>query len=86
MINPLLSPNAWIGALVGAAFAVMWAVFFHGPSQYEAGGLAKAAQLDAATKQAAQEISDNAERSRYLRRQCVDSGGVYNFADGKCER
>jgi hypothetical protein len=80
----LLSPSTYVGAAVAGAAALGWAVFFHGPAQYEAGGLKKAAELDAATNQALKELSDEADRARFLRRQCIELGRVYEFATGRC--
>ncbi len=72
------------GALLGASAAVLWAVMFHGPDQYAAGGAAKAAQLDAATNIAIQELANEADRARFLRRQCLERGGVYLVSTGRC--
>lgn len=72
------------GAVAGAALAVTWATFFYGPSQYDAGGLAKAAELDTATSIAIKELANEADRARFLRRQCLERGGVYDFAAGVC--
>lgn len=72
------------GALVGGCVVMVWAVLVYGPSQYDAGGMAKAAELDAATNHAAKEIADEADRAAFLRRQCIERGGVYDFADGRC--
>ena len=73
------------GLVVGAAVLV-WAVFWHGPAQHHAGATETEARLTAATHQAAKEISDEAERARFMRRQCHERGGVYDFSSGQCER
>lgn len=72
------------GVAAGAALTLTWAVFSYGPEQYEAGGLAKAAELDAATNLAIQELANEADRARVLRRQCVERNGVYDFSAGRC--
>lgn len=73
-----------IGAVVGATMTLAWAVIIYGPEQYELGGLAKSVELDAATYRAAKEIADEADRAAFLRRQCRERGGLYNFGSGEC--
>lgn len=72
------------GAMIGASLMLIWAVHSYGPDQYAAGGLATAAKLDAATNAAAKDLANEADRARFLRRQCAERGGVYQFADGRC--
>ncbi|MDH4991024.1 hypothetical protein QEZ48_09295 [Aquamicrobium lusatiense] len=72
------------GLVVGAAAAVLWAVLLYGPSQYAAGGVATASRLDAATNTAIQELANEADRARFLRRQCLERVGVYHVATGRC--
>ncbi len=72
------------GALLGASVAVLWAVLIYGPSQYAAGGVATASRLDAATNTAIQELANEADRARFLRRQCLVRDGVYYVATGRC--
>jgi aminoglycoside phosphotransferase len=84
MLKLLLSPSTWVGAGIAFGLTLSWAVFLHGPAQYRAGGLKKAAELDAATNRAIKELSDEADRARFLRRQCIELGRVYEFATGRC--
>lgn len=72
------------GALLGASAAILWAVMAHGPAQYDAGGLAASARLDAATNAAIQELANEADRARFLRRQCLERGGMYLVSSGVC--
>jgi hypothetical protein len=53
---------------------------------YGNGTLETEARLTVATIQASEEISNEAERSRFLRRQCVAAGGVYDFTSRKCQQ
>lgn len=73
-----------LGAAAAASAVLAWAVFIHGPAQHEAGGLAKAAELTAATNAAIMELSDEADRARVRRRLCIERGGLYSFASGEC--
>lgn len=84
MLAILLNPNSWIGAAIGAGIILAWAVFWHGPNQYQAGGIATAARLDAATSKAAKELFNEADQAALLRRQCLARGGVYHFGSSKC--
>lgn len=84
MIGVLLSPNTWIGGAIAAGAVLAWAVFWHGPNQYQAGGIATAARLDAATSKAAKELFNEADQAALLRRQCLARGGVYDFGASKC--
>lgn len=72
------------GALLGGAGVLLWAVASHGPSQYAAGGIAAATKLEAATTIAIQELSNEADRARFLRRQCLERGGVFSVSTGGC--
>jgi hypothetical protein len=83
-MNPFDALKYLMGAAAGGAAMLAWAVFLHGPAQYEAGGEATAAKLDAATKQAAKEIADEADRADFNRRNCILSGRVFDFASGGC--
>lgn len=74
-----------LGLIVGASIALIWAVFIHGPSRYTEGGYAKAIELDAATNKAIGELSNEADKSRFLRRQCAERDGVYKFSTGRCD-
>ena len=82
----LLSIDLWLGVGAGAALIFAWAVLFHGPAQYKAGGLEKAAQLDTATKAAAKDLTNAAEAHRLARRVCLDTGRVFDLATGQCIR
>ena len=84
MLGLLLSPRIWAGLAAGLLVAGAWAVLFHGPEQYAAGRRAEAARLEAATNQAITELSNDADRAAFLRRQCLARGGVYDFAGGRC--
>lgn len=72
------------GGVMGIAAAVLWAVLLYGPSQYAAGGAATASRLDAATNTAIQELANEADRARFLRRQCLERGGMYHVATSRC--
>ena len=82
----LLSIDLWLGIGAGAAIIFAWAVLFHGPAQFKAGGIEKAAELDSATKQAAKDLTNAAEAHRLARRVCLDTGGVFDLATGQCIR
>lgn len=84
MIALLLSPKAWLGLGLGLLVAGGWAVLFHGPAQYEAGSTSTAARLDAATNAAIGDLSNEADRARFVRRQCRELGGVYDLVTGRC--
>lgn len=71
---------------IGGAAAMAWAVFSYGPDQYAAGGREKAAELDAATLNAAKDLANAAEANRLARRVCLDTGGVFDFSAGQCQR
>ncbi len=73
-----------VGVLLGAAVTVLWAILLYGPSQYAAGRVAAASRLDAATNIAIQELANEADRARFLRRQCLERDGVYHVATGRC--
>lgn len=73
-----------IGAAAAASIVLAWAVFSYGPSQYDAGGIAKAAELDAATNRAIGELTNEADRREFLFEQCRIRGGVYDFGGGVC--
>ncbi len=88
MISFLLDPKALIGAALGAVLTSSvvggWAVLSYGPAQYKAGGIERAAELDAATQKALKELSDEADRADFLFAQCNARLGVYDFTTGKC--
>lgn len=76
-----------VGLITGAAALLGWAVFFYGPAQYDAGGTKMAAELDAASRTAQGELTDDAERFRFRRAECRARGidWVFDFATGECE-
>ena len=84
MLGLLDALKVGAGVLLGASAAILWAVLFHGPDQYHAGGAAKAALLDAATNAAIQELANEADRARFLRRQCLERGGLFSVSAGRC--
>jgi len=91
MIDRLTEPFrlAAVGALAlaaGFSVALGWAVFVHGPAQFTAGEAAARAELTEATNRAAREITNEADRARFLRRQCNERGGMYDFVSGECVR
>lgn len=77
-----------VGVAIGASVILSWAVFWYGPSQYKAGGIQMAADLDKASREAQGELSDDAERFRYRLTDCRarGDGWVFDFAAGECEQ
>lgn len=84
MIGVFLSPKAWLGFGLGLLVAGGWAVLFHGPAQHRAGAAETAARLDAATNAAIGDLSNEADRARFVRRQCRELGRVYDLVTGRC--
>ncbi|WP_420578772.1 molecular chaperone [Oceaniradius stylonematis] len=85
-LSLLLSPKTWIGAAFAAALVAGWAVLSHGPAEKAAGAAQALIKADAATKDAANELSDQADQARVMRRYCRGTGRLYDFANGECER
>lgn len=86
MINLLKFFDSPIGivALLGVGvFAGLWMMYERGYANGEASALLKAQQ---ATERAINELADEADRARVRRRLCIDGGGVWSFADNKCEQ
>lgn len=75
-----------IGAGAGFGAAIVWATLIYGPAQYDAGGLATAAKLEAATNTAIKELSNEADGAAFARRLCHERGGVFRFVSGQCEQ
>lgn len=80
--------NLWLGAGAGAALMLVTAwgydklvddplVVRETTAQVEA----KAREL---TLNAINEVTDEAQRARAMRRYCLDSGRMYSFSTGKC--
>ena len=86
MIGLLVSPKTLVGAAIASFVVGGWAIGFHGPAQYRAGGDAVRLELTAATEKAARGIRDAAERVRVERRMCIDAGGMYDLARRECKR
>ncbi|MCC0013854.1 MAG: hypothetical protein H6881_08250 [Rhodobiaceae bacterium] len=76
------------GAAIGSAAVLAWAVLSYGPGQYEAGGIKMAAELDAASRKAQGELSNDAERFRFRLVDCRERGPgwVFDFAAGECQQ
>ncbi|WP_375568810.1 hypothetical protein ABWH92_12450 [Ahrensia marina] len=73
-------------ALAAAVLAPVGAFLLGDHRGYERAELETEARLTAATIEASEEITDAAERARFLRRQCIAGGGVYVFGpSGGCE-
>jgi hypothetical protein len=82
----LLSLQFWKGAAFSFAIVMAWAVLVHGPGQYRSGGAAALAKADKATSEAAKGLANEADKRRVMLIQCAGTGGMFNFADGKCIR
>jgi hypothetical protein len=74
-----------VGLAIGAAIMLAWAVFIHGPDQRQVGGREMAETLNAATNEAAKDVTNAAEAYRLNLRICHASGGVFSNVSGKCE-
>jgi hypothetical protein len=73
--------------IVTAVAAILsWAVFIYGPEQREVGGREMADRLTQATNEAAEELSNAADKNRIKLRICRESGGVFSNFSGECER
>lgn len=82
------SLNLWLGAASGAALMVVAAtgynVLVDNPSIVRETTAKVEAAAIARTLAAINEVTDEAERARAMRRFCRDSGKLYNFATGQC--
>lgn len=80
--------NMWIGAAAGAALVAIvgWGynALIENP-MIEAAAV-KRANLEAENKtlKAINEVTDNAQKARAMRRYCTDNGRLYSFRTGKC--
>ena len=56
------------------------------PQARKEGRAMERAELEAATTKAIGELTDAADRARFNRRLCIERGGVYLNASGKCQQ
>ena len=82
----LIQRYALGGALSAILMTVAWALLWHGPSQKQIGATEALIIADQVTKEVANELANTAEASRLRRTMCIDTGGVYKFGDGECQR
>ncbi len=75
--KPFLIGIAVVAALAAQAFMLKMA--------YNAGESSALLEAREATERAINELADEADRARVRRRLCIDGGGVWSFADNKCE-
>jgi hypothetical protein len=82
------SVNTWIGAVAGAAliFAAAWVynVAIDNPSVVRETTVKVEAEARERTYAAINEVNNEAERARAMRRFCRESGKLYDFETGKC--
>lgn len=82
------SLNLYAGAAVGVALAAVvgWGynTLIDNPSVVRETTARVEAEAVARTLAAINEVNDNAEKARAMRRFCRDSGKLYNFETGKC--
>ena len=80
--------NTYIGAAAGAAlvWGLAWGynTFVDNPSVVRETTAKVEAEAVARTIAAINEVNDEAERARAMRRFCRDSGKLYDFETGKC--
>lgn len=80
--------NLWLGAGAGAlvAFGLGWGynTLIDNPSVVRETTAKVEAAAQARTLAAINEVNDDAERARAMRRYCRDSGRLYDFSTGKC--
>lgn len=73
-----------IGAGAMLAVTSLWDAAIDDPRVRSAAREAAIAEMRIQTQEAINEIQDRAERARVERRLCIDSGGVFDFATGRC--
>lgn len=80
--------NLYIGVALGAALigGSAWAynAFVDNPSIVRETTVKVEAQARERTLTAINEVTDEAQRARAMRRYCRDVGKLYNFATGQC--
>lgn len=80
--------NLWGGAIMGAivmfGFAWSYNTFVDNPSVVRETRLKVESEARERTLAAINEVNDNAERARAMRRYCRDSGRLYDFSTGQC--
>lgn len=84
---PILSilTNKLTLSIAAAALAV-GVVFYAYQTGYSNGKTVALAEAAEKTKEAMEELSDNAEKARFERRLCNELGGTWVFADNKCNQ
>jgi len=82
------SVNMWIGAAAGAALVAAGAWLYDtavdDPSVVRETTIKVEAEARERTYAAINEVNDEAERARAMRRFCRESGKLYDFETGKC--
>ena len=80
--------NTYLGAAAGVALAAAlgWGynTLIDNPSVVRETTVKVEAEARARTYAAINEVNDEAERARAMRRFCRDSGKLYNFETGEC--
>lgn len=72
------------GALAGFALCVAINALLWAPAAEREAREAEAARLNAATQKAIGELTNEADRARVNRRLCLERGGLYLNAPGRC--
>jgi hypothetical protein len=76
--------GAAVGAVLAGVLAFGYNEIFDNPSVVRETTTKVEAQARERTLSAINEVTDEAQRGRAMRRFCLDSGKLYNFETGKC--
>lgn len=79
-----LAPPAIGGAILAVTVYSILNSLWWLPAARNEGALVERAEQAAATDRAIGELSNEADRSRFNRRLCLERGGLYLHATGKC--
>jgi hypothetical protein len=87
MINKITAIVWGVGGLL-LAFAIFQLAnsLYFLPQARKEGRAMERAELEAATTKAIGELTDAADRARFNRRLCIERGGLYLNAIGKCQQ
>lgn len=83
-IQLALSPNTYIGALLGAAIVALWAVFWHGPNEYERAELETRERLVSNYNDAVGDLTDAGDKAVARQVMCIADGGMWFAGRGEC--
>ncbi|MBA5779127.1 hypothetical protein H2509_18520 [Stappia sp. F7233] len=87
----LLALGRWLLATEAGRFILLLAVaaaviLTINNRAYDRGHAAATAEARQATERAIHDLASAADKARFLRRLCVDGGGVWDFAAGRCSQ